>query len=269
MELFKNELTQMPNVTTVLDELKQDTAAASATAAVPSAASQSISSGKQKKKPPYLMIALISVSVILLIVIAILLFSMFGGSDGGSDSSDSSIESSEMSESSSGEEGLTAPNTVGRNYESLRANNPWDYVTIEMAGEVFDETISEGTIASQDPEPGTPIQKGTIIRVYVSRGAKMREIPNVAGMTSEQALSELEEQGFNAIPVQKSGSNVPNGQVIETDPPAGQSAEYGSEIFVFVSNNQTSSSSSQPSSSTPPPESSSSLPSSSEPEPEE
>lgn len=264
MELFKNELTQMPNVTTVLDELKQDTAVISSTGAVPPAASSAASSAGGKKKPPYLMIALISVSAVLLIVIVILLFTLFGGSDGGSDSSDSSIESSEMSESS-GEEGLTAPDTVGRDYESLRSNSPWDYVTIEMAGEVFDDTIAEGTIASQDPEAGTPIQEGTIIRVYVSRGAKMREIPNVAGMTSDQAVSTLEQRGFKVTSVQKSGSNMPNGQAIETDPPAGETAEYGSEIFLFISNNT--SSSQQPSSSTAPPvESSSSEAPASEPD---
>ena len=263
MELFKSELTQMPNVTTVLDELKQDTAVISGTTTtIPSAASQPVSSGKngkQKKKPPFLMIALISVSAVLLIVVAILLFTLFGGNNTGIDSSDSSLESSEMSENSSEEE-LTAPNIIGRDYESLRDNSPWDYITIEMAGEVFDDTIAEGTIASQDPEPGTPIQEGTIIRVYVSRGSKMREVPNVAGMTSEQAVNELKSQGFNATPVEKSGTNVPDGQVIETDPPAGESVEYGSQVFVFVSNNATSSSS-QPSpsssSSTAPPEESS------------
>ena len=38
--------------------------------------------------------------------------------------------------------------------------NPWSYVEIELAGEVFDDSVPEGTIAKQEPEPDTPIEAG-------------------------------------------------------------------------------------------------------------
>ena len=60
-------------------------------------------------------------------------------------------------------------------------------------------------------------------------------IPNVAGMTQAEALLELQQLGFNVIPEPNASEEVEEGRVIGTKPPAGDEAEDGAFIIVYVS----------------------------------
>jgi beta-lactam-binding protein with PASTA domain len=53
-----------------------------------------------------------------------------------------------------------------------------------------------GTIISQSPAPGTPIQQGEVVTVNVSPGPPMVEVPDVQGQTVQQAEQELQAAGF-------------------------------------------------------------------------
>ena len=70
--------------------------------------------------------------------------------------------------------------------------------------------------------PGTPDQ--TLI-----------QIPDVASMTQAEALLELQQLGFNVIPEPNASDTVEEGRVIGTKPPAGDEAEDGAFIIVYVS----------------------------------
>ena len=70
--------------------------------------------------------------------------------------------------------------------------------------------------------PGTPDQ--TLIL-----------IPDVAGMTQAEALLELQQLGFNVIPEPNASDTIEEGRVIGTKPPAGDEAEDGAFIIVYVS----------------------------------
>ena len=60
-------------------------------------------------------------------------------------------------------------------------------------------------------------------------------IPNVAGMTQAEALLELQQLGFNVIPEPNASDTVDEGRVIGTKPAAGEEAEDGAFIIVYVS----------------------------------
>ncbi len=70
--------------------------------------------------------------------------------------------------------------------------------------------------------PGTPDQN-------------LIAIPNVAGMTQAEALLELQQLGFNVIPEPNASETVEEGRVIGTKPAAGEEAEDGAFIIVYVS----------------------------------
>ncbi len=70
--------------------------------------------------------------------------------------------------------------------------------------------------------PGTPDQTLLVI-------------PNVAGMTQAEALLELQQLGFNVIPEPNASDTVEEGRVIGTKPAAGEEAEDGSFVIVYVS----------------------------------
>ncbi|MRG58935.1 Stk1 family PASTA domain-containing Ser/Thr kinase [Agromyces sp. CFH 90414] len=68
--------------------------------------------------------------------------------------------------------------------------------------------------------------------------SNVREVPSVAGLTYEEAVSVLQEQTLPATPVEQTHDTVPAGQVIGTDPPAGEKVPTATPITVFVSTGQ-------------------------------
>jgi serine/threonine-protein kinase len=54
----------------------------------------------------------------------------------------------------------------------------------------------QGTIVGQTPAAGTPISKGEVVNVQVSSGPPMVAIPNVQGLSVDQATTMLEQAGF-------------------------------------------------------------------------
>jgi eukaryotic-like serine/threonine-protein kinase len=53
-----------------------------------------------------------------------------------------------------------------------------------------------GTITSQSPAPGTPVTKGEVVTVHVSNGPPPVPIPNVVGLTLDEATKILQQAGF-------------------------------------------------------------------------
>lgn len=61
------------------------------------------------------------------------------------------------------------------------------------------------------------------------------EVPALTGQTYEAAVDQLQELNLPATKVDKTDDEIPAGQVIETDPPAGEKVAEGTTITVFVS----------------------------------
>lgn len=66
--------------------------------------------------------------------------------------------------------------------------------TIEKAGytvgtvtEDYDAETVAGRVCKQDPEADSDLEKGGKINIVISKGVKKGSIPNLSGMTSEQA----------------------------------------------------------------------------------
>lgn len=60
-------------------------------------------------------------------------------------------------------------------------------------------------------------------------------VPDVAGMTEEEALVTLQRAGLIAVTRERADSTVEAGRVIETDPPAGQEVTEDTLVTVYVS----------------------------------
>lgn len=61
-----------------------------------------------------------------------------------------------------------------------------------------------------------------------------KPVPNVTGATEQQALSRLQEEGFD-VSVERGNSPAPEGTVFDQDPAAGVEADEGSTVTVSVS----------------------------------
>ncbi len=99
-----------------------------------------------------------------------------------------------------------------------------------------DEVVPKGSIVSQNPDPGTILSGGDVVKVVVSEGPLIRTVPAVNGMALEGALFTIGKAGLALGTVSQSDSTtVPADGVISTDPAQGALAPRDTPINVVVS----------------------------------
>ena len=87
---------------------------------------------------------------------------------------------------------------------------------------------AEGRVIRTDPAYGTELKSGQTINLWISTGPKtvFAKMPNLVGMTKEDALKLLDDRGFtNVVPIDVA-SDEPKGKVVS------QSAEKNTELDV-------------------------------------
>jgi serine/threonine-protein kinase len=105
-------------------------------------------------------------------------------------------------------------------------------LTTQTIEEKFDDSTA-GTILLSDPVPGTTVPKGTVIKVVVSKGPVLVEVPNVKGLSTSQATAILKTAGFK-VKIVYGLSVVVDDEVYEQSPVANSLAPKGSVITLTV-----------------------------------
>jgi serine/threonine-protein kinase len=105
-------------------------------------------------------------------------------------------------------------------------------LTTETIREDFDDSAA-GTILSTDPIPGTTVPKGTVIKVVLSKGPVLVDVPNVVGMDVATATTTLQAAGFQVKTVNKLTVAILN-KVYSQNPAAGSKAPKGSVITLEI-----------------------------------
>jgi serine/threonine-protein kinase len=131
---------------------------------------------------------------------------------------------------------VTLPNLVGQ--QRADAEKALGVLGLNFRTETRESDKPVNEVVDQSPAPGevSPVQQ---IVIWVSSGIPTIEVPNVVGLDSTTAISQLAAQGLQPKAVLQPSDRVDAGKVISTDPPAGQSASKGSPITVFVSSGAT------------------------------
>ena len=105
-------------------------------------------------------------------------------------------------------------------------------LTTETTREDFDDSVA-GTILSTDPIPGTTVPKGTVIKVVLSKGPVLVDVPNVVGMDVATATTTLQTAGFQVKTVNKLTVAILN-KVYSQNPAAGSKAPKGSIVTLEI-----------------------------------
>lgn len=98
----------------------------------------------------------------------------------------------------------------------------------------YHETIAKNHVISQNPDGATDLEVGKTVRLTVSKGPQPVTLPNLAGQTEEQAEQALKQANLRTGVVREF-STVPAGEVIRTQPAAGQVVEQGTFVTIVVS----------------------------------
>jgi eukaryotic-like serine/threonine-protein kinase len=92
-----------------------------------------------------------------------------------------------------------------------------------------------GQVTATDPPAGQSVPKGSTVRVNVMSGPVTAAVPNVVGLSIQEAISRLSAAGFKAN-TQYVDSTAPKDQVVSQTPAYGTSEPKGSSVTVRVSN---------------------------------
>ncbi len=102
--------------------------------------------------------------------------------------------------------------------------------------EDYSDTVPEGSIISQDPGEGESLEPGEAVDVTVSLGVEQVEVPEVYGVSVEEAQAILDEAGINSDPIESTLANdEPAGTALATEPGAGALVEPGSTLPLYYS----------------------------------
>ena len=103
------------------------------------------------------------------------------------------------------------------------------------SSEAPSDTVEEGLVSDQNPDPGADAPKGSTVSIVVSTGPSSVTVPNVRGQDSESAQSQLESRGF-VVDVQEEETEDPTmeNRVVRQDPAGGVKAEPGSTVTIWV-----------------------------------
>ena len=94
----------------------------------------------------------------------------------------------------------------------------------------------EGIVVDQDPAAREEADEGSTVTIFVSSGPRQVEIPDLTGMTRDEAEEALEEEGLELGEViQEANEDVEEGTVFEQDPGPGEEADTGSRVDITVS----------------------------------
>lgn len=97
------------------------------------------------------------------------------------------------------------------------------------------DVYAENVVISADVTAGTMIMPGTTVTLTVSSGDSGKEVPDIEGLSFEDAERQLTDAGFKVNKTESYSTSVAKGNVIYQNPAAKEKAPEGSVITVNVS----------------------------------
>ena len=113
-------------------------------------------------------------------------------------------------------------------------------LSVIKEGEKEDPTVSEGKIMFQNPFPGAVVEKGTFVKVIISKGPPVPVVenvivPDIIGLTLSQAKVLLADKGLTPGETTYKISNEKKDVILSTTPDAGSTVPKNFRIDMVVS----------------------------------
>ena len=102
--------------------------------------------------------------------------------------------------------------------------------------EEFDEAVPDGSVIGTDPGPGSLVEPGAVVVVFISLGPEPVEVPNVVGLTADEANDLLSPLGLilsaraTTVPVDQEL----DGTVVDQVPAPGTQVPPGTTVTVTM-----------------------------------
>jgi eukaryotic-like serine/threonine-protein kinase len=132
-------------------------------------------------------------------------------------------------------EELKVPNVLGLTYNDAVQKLNAAGLKAEQGESRYNVGSPKSTVLQETPAAGAPAARGSNVVLDVSAGERRTEVPNVVGLTQEQAQLTLEKVGLTMGDVTMHESPLPRGEVLSSTPVAGTQAVLPSIVTLVVS----------------------------------
>ena len=129
---------------------------------------------------------------------------------------------------SKGKEPVTLPDFAGKSEEEVAKTLSDLKLKMDKTTE-FSDSVPRGQIIGQEPAAGTTLYHGDQVKVRVSQGPEMVEVPNVTALSMGQAKKKLTDLGFQ-VQVQKQLLGIAPNRVYSQSPGGGTKLKRGSTV---------------------------------------
>lgn len=129
---------------------------------------------------------------------------------------------------------VAVPNVVGQTQQQAKAMLEDKKLRVEISQKYSSEEPA-GIVISQTPEAGTTVKEERTVTIYVSKGAEQVAVPDVTGISKEDAEKQLSKLGLKIGNITEEFSNKPAGTVLRQSPGAGDRMDKGKSVDLVVS----------------------------------
>jgi serine/threonine-protein kinase len=131
---------------------------------------------------------------------------------------------------------VVVPELYGMTIEDATATaGPLDLV-LQVVDQRNDPRVPSGHVLEQMPRPGDPVRRGRKVKLVLSSGGRVLEVPDLVGQAARAVPIELRRDGF--VPGDEArvpSPSVPEGRVMAQVPEAGATAVPSSRVHRLVS----------------------------------
>jgi serine/threonine-protein kinase len=132
---------------------------------------------------------------------------------------------------------VVVPNVVGETQTEAEALLEERRLEVEVRRREVDPEVTEpGIVVDQNPEEGQEVASGFVVTIFVAVEPDTVAVPDLEGLTVSQAQSALSDEGLTlGSQLQEPSNEIPSGQIVRSEPAAGEEVEPGTAVDVVVS----------------------------------
>ncbi|WP_121748047.1 Stk1 family PASTA domain-containing Ser/Thr kinase [Streptomyces sp. E2N166] len=134
---------------------------------------------------------------------------------------------------STGAPKVAVPNVIDKNVDE--ATQQLEDKGFKVETKQTESSQDEGTVLSQDPDPGNELEKGSTVTLEVAKAEAKATVPDVVGRSCDEAKAQMESSDLEATCTDQP-TNDPNqvDKVLSTTPQGGQQVDKGSKVTIVV-----------------------------------
>ncbi|MEA3310605.1 MAG: PASTA domain-containing protein [candidate division WOR-3 bacterium] len=127
------------------------------------------------------------------------------------------------------------PDLTKSTVENAKVSTEKRGLLIYVVDEIESDEVEKGLIAKQEPLPLSEVKRGSSVKVWISKGLVMVEVPALENVAASAARAKLNKLGLEVDEEEVYSEEIPKDFVVSSDPSPGMMVQKGATVNLKVS----------------------------------